>query len=176
VSASTTRLRFEAPTPPPPPPPPAPTVTGFDLRDVYWLLQPTQDPQYALPAPTQPPSTPTPTPSATPATAPVPQSAAGNQPPALIGGSNPPRLGREPTPEKTPTAASTPGATRTPRTTATRIVPPAQLLATPTGRAGGGGGPRPDSGKKYLSTAGLIALAAGGSWGFYYFLKPKAKY
>jgi hypothetical protein len=45
---------------------------------------------------------------------------------------------------------------------------------TPTGGAAGGQGPQSNGPpvNKALTIAGLVVLAAGGSWGFYYFLKP----
>jgi hypothetical protein len=48
------------------------------------------------------------------------------------------------------------------------------LKLTPTNSAAGGTGAAAGGGVgKLLTTIGLVGIAAGGSWGFYYFLKPQ---
>ena len=67
---------------------------------------------------------------------------------------------------------------RPPRATATPKRAPIDARALgnqpPTGSAAGGQGP--EASKSWMSQGfmlfGLVAVAAGGSWGFYYFLKP----
>jgi hypothetical protein len=76
--------------------------------------------------------------------------------------------------EATTTPPNTPAARAVTARTGTGQPP---LVLTPIGEAGGGGaGNLEKNGSKVLSVVGLLALATGGSWGFFYFLKPKAKY
>ena len=51
--------------------------------------------------------------------------------------------------------------------------PNPDLNLTPTGAAGGGTAPVALRPNQTLMAAGLIVLAAGASWGFYYFVKPQ---
>jgi hypothetical protein len=146
---------------------------GFDLHDVYTLLQPAEG------TPGSPHSEPTSTPStlvvATPS--PLPTVTSSPRETSVASGAvrAEPALDLSPSRAPAPTATSTPAqAPRPPvaRQSSSR----APLVLTPGGQAGGGVSRNPDNeASKVLSVVGLLALATGGSWGFFYFLKPKAK-
>jgi hypothetical protein len=76
---------------------------------------------------------------------------------------------------KEPVATSTPKTKASTSGTKPVATSNPALKLTPTNSAGGGSGPASSGGgfSKMLTTLGLVGIAAGGSWGFYYFLKPQ---
>jgi hypothetical protein len=75
-------------------------------------------------------------------------------------------------PERETPTPKPPRTVATPKRAPTDARPITNL--TPTGSAAGGQGPDASRSaiNQVLMLFGLVAVAAGGSWGFYYFLKP----
>jgi hypothetical protein len=157
-------------------PPPTPTQGVPDiLRFALPPLPPTITPTATNTALPPPPSQ--------PATGAAETGSSGAWRPAPAGSAPQPKPAQSaPKPEASEKAAPEPPEampTRTPRAQAssrdrapTNARPISNL--TPTGAAAGGPGPRSEGtqASKVLMLAGLVAVAAGGSWGFYYFLRP----